>query len=197
MSPRRALPALLLLPLLPSRPARAQVAEVEAFHATLLEVMRNAQALGVKGREARLRPAMEAAFNLPAMARIAIGPAWTGIAPPLQQALTRAFADWSIATYASRFDGYGGERFVTEGQQTLANGDRLVRTQLVRPNDAPVQLNYLLRDTGGAWRIVDIYLTGTVSELASRRAEFTVLLREGGPERLLQELRQRTAALLR
>ncbi|WP_149538489.1 ABC transporter substrate-binding protein [Siccirubricoccus phaeus] len=194
---RRDLPALLFLSLLPFRPAHAQAAVVEAFHATLLEVMRNARALGVKGREARLRPAMEAAFNLPAMARIAIGPAWTGIAPPLQQALARAFADWSIATYASRFDGYGGERFVTQGEQTLANGDRLVRTQLQRPNDAPVQLNYLVRDGGGAWRIVDIYLTGSVSELASRRAEFTILLREGGPERLLEELRQRTAALLR
>ena len=53
-------------------------------------------------------------------------------------------------------------------------------------------LNYLLRDG----RIVDIYLTGTISELASRRAEFTALLREGGPEQLVADLRRRTAALL-
>jgi phospholipid transport system substrate-binding protein len=186
-----------LITLSAARPAAAQGAVVDGFHATLLEIMRNARALGVRGREARLRPVMEAAFNLPAMARIAIGPAWTGMSPDQQQALADAFADWSIATYASRFDGYAGERFETVGEAPLANGDRLVRTQLVRPNDAPVQLNYLLRQSGGAWRIVDVYLTGTISELASRRAEFTAILRDGGPERLLADLRQRTAALLR
>jgi phospholipid transport system substrate-binding protein len=79
----------------------------------------------------------------------------------------------------------------------LQSGDRLVRTKLVRPNDAPVQLNYLLRDFSGVWRIVDLYLTGTISELASRRAEFTALLRDGGAARLVTELQQRTATALR
>jgi phospholipid transport system substrate-binding protein len=171
-------------------------AVVEALHASLLEVMRNARTLGVRGRAQRLRPAMEAAFNLAAMARIAVGPPWIQLAAEDQQALARAFSDWSIATYAQRFDGFGGERFETQGEAPLQNGDRLVRTRLVRPDDAPVQLNYLLREFGGAWRIVDIYLTGTISELASRRAEFTVLLREGGAARLQAELKRRTEAAL-
>jgi phospholipid transport system substrate-binding protein len=165
----------------------------ERFHAVLLDVMRNAGRLGIRGREARIRPAMEAAFNLPAMTRIAVGPPWAQMTPAQQQALVAAFSDWSIATYANRFDGYSGESFQTQGESTLQNGDRLVRTQLTRPNDAPVQLNYLLRDFGGGqWQIVDIYLTGSISELASRRAEFTTILREGGPDRLVAELRQRT-----
>jgi len=171
-------------------------AVVEAFHATLLEVMRDADRLGIRGREARIRPVMESAFNLPAMARIAVGQPWTGMQPQEQQAIIRAFSDWSIATFAHRFDGYSGERFETTGESTLPNGDRLVQTRLVRPKDAPVQLNYLLREAGGTWRIVDIYLTGTISELASRRAEFTTILRAGGPERLITELRQRTDRLL-
>lgn len=190
-----AIPAAASLP----RAARAQAgpqAVVEGFHATLIEVMRNAQRLGVRGREARLRPVMESAFNLPAMARIAVGQPWTRMQPAEQQEITRAFSDWSIATFAHRFDGYSGERFEITGENTLPNGDRLVATRLVRTRDAPVQLNYLLRDFGGAWRIVDIYLTGTISELASRRAEFTTILRAGGAERLVSELRQRTDKLL-
>jgi phospholipid transport system substrate-binding protein len=201
MSSRRTLLAAALAGLLPCHPAVAQAAPqevVDSFHGALLEVMRAAERLGVRGREARLRPAMEAAFNLPAMTRIAIGPPWARLAPGEQQALVAAFSDWSIATFANRFDGDGGVRFQTLGENPLASGDRLVRTQLLRPNDKPVQLNYLLRDAGGgAWRIVDIYLTGTISELASRRSEFTVILRDGGAEKLLAELRQRTTTLLR
>jgi phospholipid transport system substrate-binding protein len=173
--------------------ARAQTAVVERFHATLLEIMRNAQRLGVRGRELRLRPVMEACFNLPAMTRIAVGPPWTGFSAAEQQALITAFSDWSIANYANRFDGYSGESFETLGETRRPNGDTLVNTRLIRPNDAPVLLNYLMRDG----RIVDIYLTGTISELASRRAEFTGILREGGPDRLVADLQRRTEALLR
>lgn len=196
---RRALPILGLAALLPAavRAQGAPAAVIERFHASLLEVMRNARALGMRGRDQRLRPAMEAAFNLPAMARISIGPPWIQLPPTDQQSLVRAFSDWSIATFANRFDGFSGESFQMQGETTLQSGDRLVRTQLMRPSDAPVALNYLMRDFNGTWRAVDVYLSGTVSELASRRAEFTTLLREGGAARLEAELRRRTEALLR
>lgn len=188
--------ALLHLPPSRAQQAGAAVAVVEGFHAALLDAMRNARALGPRGRERRLRPAMQAAFDLPAMARIAVGAPWTGLAEGERQALVSAFSDWVVATYASRFGGFSGEGFTTAGESALKTGDRLVRTQLARPNEAPVQLNYLLREREGRWRVVDIYLDGTISELASRRAEFTTLLREGGAERLAAELRRRTGTLL-
>lgn len=187
--------AALFLPLIPAaalaQPAPAAV--VEGFHDTLLGVMRDARRLGVRGRYDRLAPAMARAFDLAAMARISIGPPWTGFAPAEQQALADAFARWSVATYAARFDGFSGESFTTQGVQALPNGDALVRTTLNRTGgQEPVVLSYLVRQG----RIVDIYLTGTISELASRRSEFAALLREGGAARLLAELEGRTQRLL-
>ncbi len=190
-SRRTLLATLAALALAPA--AQAQTAPIERLNAALLDVMKNARSLGVRGREQRLRPVMEQVFNLPAMTRIAVGPQWTTFSPADQQAVVAAFSDWSIATYANRFDGYGGERFEIEGSTPRPNGDALVDTRILRPNDSPVQINYLLR--GG--RIVDVYLTGTISELASRRSEFAGVLRDGGPQRLVAELRQRTAAALR
>ena len=188
----------LLLPLTLPGTAIAQAppaAVVEAFQRALLDVMQNARALGPQGRAARLRPAMEAAFNLPAMTRIAVGPTWAQIPPAEQQALVAAFSDWSVANYAARFDSYGGQSFQVTGESPV-NADRLVRTQINRVNREPVQVNYLLREAGGQWRVVDLYLAGTVSELASRRSEFTAILRDGGVPRLITELRQRTVALM-
>jgi phospholipid transport system substrate-binding protein len=189
---------LLALPMLAPLPALAQSSPTEAiesFHATLLGLMREARQLGVRGRYSRLEPVMARVFDLPAMTRIAVGPPWTGFTPADQAALTTAFTRWSIATYANRFDGYSGETFQTLGSQDLANGT-LVRTQLNRTGgEGPVLLSYLLRGTPP--RVVDIYLTGTISELASRRAEFTSLIREGGPSRVTRELEARTERLLR
>lgn len=194
MIPRR---FLLLTPLLPL-PVAAQTAPgevVEAFHAALIATMREAQRLGVRGRFERLAPIMTRSFDLAAMTRIAVGPPWTGFAASEQTSLTDAFTRWSIATYAARFDGFAGESFTMTGVQTQPNGDALVRTLLNRAGgQEPVVLSYLLRGTPP--RIVDIYLTGTISELASRRAEFTALIREGGAARVIQELQARTARLL-
>lgn len=183
-----------------SSPARAQATPtevVERFHATLIEIMRNASSLGVRGRFDRLGPVMQASFDLPAMTRIAIGPPWSGMTPDQQGQLVQAFSEWSIATYANRFNGFSGESFSTAGVSTLRSGDQMVRTLLNRVNDAPVQLNYLLRQAPAGWRIVDVYLTGTISELASRRAEFATVLQQGGADRLVAELRRRSAALMR
>jgi len=181
-------------------PAIAQTSPaevVERFHAALIQVMQDARRLGARGRYERLRPVMEATFDLPAMTRIAVGPPWTRMTPEQQAQLTQAFSEWSIANYAKSFDGYSGESFTTTGTTALQNGDQLVRTVLNRPNDAPVQLNYLLRRTPNGWRIVDVYLTGSISELASRRSDFSAILRDGGADRLVAELRRRSAELLR
>ena len=194
MIPRR---ILLLAPLLPL-PARAQGAAsdvVERFHAALISVMRDAQRLGVRGRFDRLAPVMAQSFDLPAMTRIAVGPPWAGFSATDQASLTEAFTRWSIATYAARFDGFSGESFTTTSTQMQPNGDALVRTTLNRTGgQGAVILSYLLR--GNPPRIVDIYLTGTISELASRRAEFTTLIREGGAARVIQELQGRAARSL-
>jgi len=191
---RTTLLAAVLLPL-PARAQAAAVEVVERFHAALIAVMRDATRLGVRGRHDRLAPALAQSFDLPAMTRIAVGPPWSGFTPAEQAALTEAFTRWTMATYAARFDGFSGESFTTTGTQVQPNGDTLVRTTLNRTGgQEPVLLSYLLR--GASPRIVDIYLTGTISELASRRAEFTALLREGGAQRIIQELQARTARLM-
>ena len=58
-------------------------------------------------------------------------------------------------------------------------------------SDAPVQLDYLMQPSGGGWKIEDVYLSGTISELARRRSEFTAVLDRGGPQALVDALRKK------
>jgi phospholipid transport system substrate-binding protein len=129
-------------------------------------------------------------FDLAAMTRIAVGPTWTSIAPEQQKALVDAFSQMTIAPSASRFDGYSGEKFEIDPNVETRTGDRVVHTQIVQSDGAPVTLNYLMRKSGGAWKIVDVYLTGTISELATRRAEFANILDSGGAQALVASLRE-------
>lgn len=171
-------------------------ARVKSFYSTLLETMKEAKTLGVEGRYKKLAPAVTAAYDLPAMTRIAVGPTWTTLTPEQQAAITSAFSRMTIATYARRFDGYDGERFEVDPKVVERGADRIVNTRLVPKNGEAVSLNYLLRNAGGDWKIVDVYLSGTISELATRRAEFSSILKSGGADALATTLRGRGDKLL-
>jgi phospholipid transport system substrate-binding protein len=177
-------------------PDAAVSAPIRAFYDALLAVMKRAKALGFNGRYDALAPVVEATFDLPAMTRIAVGPRWTSLPKDVQSALVDAFSRMTVATYASRFDGYSGERFEVDPDVESRGSGSVVHTRIVQSKGEPVALNYLMRKSADRWKAVDVYLTGTISELATRRAEFNGILDSGGPQALLQSLRQQTARML-
>jgi phospholipid transport system substrate-binding protein len=204
MRRRRALVACLTLLGAHVLPVRAEgegadpaVTQIRRFYDTLLTVMKQADKLGIRGRYDKLAPAIHSAFDLDAMTRIAVGPGWTSIPPEQQSDLVENFSRMTIATYANRFDGYSGERFDVAPASEARNTGRMVHTKLTPSAGEPVTLNYLMRGSGDAWKVVDVYLTGTISELATRRSEFSAILNSGGPAALIESLRQQTEKLMR
>ena len=185
-------------------PARAQNREVDpatvpirTFYDSLLASMKQAEQLGLRGRYDKLAPVIRSTFDLNAMTRIAIGPDWNAIPSDQQTALLDGFARMTIATYANRFDGYSGQSFEIDPEVQTRNTGRIVRTKLLRPPEEPVTLNYLMRASGDTWKIVDVYLSGTISELATQRSEFTAILKSGGANALIESLRQQVERLMR
>ena len=197
----RATAALLVALTLPADVAAVDVdpavAPIRAFYDALLAAMKQADQLGVRGRYDKLAPVIRSTFDLPAMTRIAVGPEWTTIPPEQQAALTDHFSRMTIATYANRFDGWSGQSFEVDPEVLPRNNGRIVRTKLNRPKEEPVTLNYLMRGTGDSWKIVDIYLSGTISELATQRSEFGAILKSGGPAALIESLRQQIDKLMK
>ena len=195
---RRAPPAGAATPVAAADAPPADVtAPIRAFYAALLDVMKRAKALGIRGRYDTLAPAVSATFDLPAMTRISVGPRWTSIPKEQQASLIDAFSRMTIATYASRFDGYSGERFEVDPEVESRGAGSVVHTRIVQSKGEPVALNYLMRRSGSAWKAVDVYLTGTISEIATRRSEFNGILDAGGPQALIGSLRQQTDRMMR
>jgi len=179
----------------PAKAAMATAAEtvVENFYTHLTAVMKKGPQLGFAGRYKALAPAIRATFDLPLMTRFAVGPVWFKATPDQQQQLVSAFSDFSVATYASRFTTYDGEKFTVLDQKPAAGGGVIVETKLIPKGDAPVALNYLMKpDAKGQWRIVDVFLDGSISELATRRAEFTSIVDRDGIKALVTKLGEKS-----
>jgi phospholipid transport system substrate-binding protein len=169
---------------------------VSSVYDALLGAMKQGPTLGFGGRRQLLDPEIRRDFNLPLMTRLVVGPPWRSLLGDQQQALVDAFSDFSIATYANRFRDFSGERFVVDPTATpRPSGDVIVHTKLFTGDGETVQLDYLMRENSGRWRIIDVFLTGTISELAARRSEFSSVLRQGGADALIELLKKKTAEL--
>ncbi|MEO6717409.1 MAG: ABC transporter substrate-binding protein [Novosphingobium sp.] len=183
---------------LASPPALAQVADpaagtVQALNSGLLSIMRAGAGAGQAGRVRAIAPVVDRTFDLGLMTRLAVGPSWTTIAPADQTALVAAFRALTVAQYAKNFDSYGGESFTIVPQVETRGGDKLVRTMLVVPKGSSEALNYRLRQSGGQWKIIDVYYRNAISQLATRRSEFARPLATGGARSLIAHLNQLAA----
>lgn len=187
--------SLFVSPALRAADETSATAAISAFCDTLLATMKDGPALGFKGRSDRLAPAIHRIFDLPRMTRLMVGPQWSGLTPEQQRQLIASFSDFSVATYANRFDDYSGERFEVDPNPTPTASGPIVHTKLIKSDGEPVQIDYLMHEGSNGWQIMDVYLSGTVSELATRRSEFSSVLRRGGPEALVDLLQKKTAEL--
>jgi phospholipid transport system substrate-binding protein len=168
---------------------------IEAYYDQLMPTLKAAGSLSVSERDRRFGPAITSAFDIGNMTRLASGPAWSSFSGAQQAAVREAFADFLVAEYANQVTDYSGESFVVDPQTSAESrgGGEIVRTKLLQPGGRTVQINYLVR--GG--RVIDVYLNGTVSDLATRRDEFASILGGGGgADALVKALRERTDALL-
>jgi phospholipid transport system substrate-binding protein len=164
------------------------VQQVQIFYDALLDSMKHAKELGIKGRYAKLKPVIEQTFDLPDMIKIAVGPDWSTMSVSDRQSLLTAFERMTVANYASNFDSYDGEKIIVDPTTRARGTDRVVQSKLITKNQT-VTFGYRLRQTtGGAWKILDVYVNGSISRLATQRSEYNATLATGGAAGLAKKL---------
>jgi phospholipid transport system substrate-binding protein len=162
--------------------------QIQSFSETLTDSMKQARQLGITGRYNKLKPAVEQTFDLSTMTQLAVGPSWSSIPAADQKALVQAFERMTIANYARNFDDYNGERFVVDPKVVTRGNDRLVQSRLEQPRDSAVPFIYRMRQSGNSWKVIDVYLNGSVSELATRRSDFSTTIASSGSAGLIRQI---------
>jgi phospholipid transport system substrate-binding protein len=163
---------------------------VETLHAELMGVMKQADALGYRGRYQQLAPVVNYSYDLPFISKVVVGRYWSKFSPEQKEQFVKTFTKLSIATYANQFSGYSGERFKTIAAEESTRDRLLIKTVLIKPNGEEIELDYILHEKGRQWQIINVIAQG-VSDLSLKRAQYTSYLKKGGFDALLKKMNEK------
>jgi phospholipid transport system substrate-binding protein len=169
-------------------------APVDQLYSVLLEVMQRGDQLSHQERYARLDPVIRHVYDLPFMSAKALGRYWKELSEPDRERWTSTFTRMIVSTYSDRFDEYSGQRFEVMSVEPSIQETSIVRTRILPADEEPIELDYRLHSVDGSWRIVDVFMNGTVSELALRRSEYSSVFKRKGFESLLASLEEKIAS---
>ena len=188
---------------IPWRLAGAQTADaasartpVERLNDALLAAMKAGDRTPFTERYGALAPVVEQVFDLDAVLAASVGLSWATLSERQKAELATAFRRYTISSYVSNFNSYNGQSFqVLPSVRSLRNGEVVVQTRLVRVNDSPVKIDYVMRCGPAGWQVVDVLMDGSISSVAVQRSDFHELLMAGGVPALTAGLGRKVANL--
>lgn len=167
-------------------------APVKNLNAALIRAMQGGAALGLDGRYRVLAPVIDEEFALPLMARIAAGRYWTQMSPAQKKLYLEKYRQWSIITYASRFDNYRGQKFETSEVSSPAARSADVDSTFINAEGERILFGYKVVLIDDKWQIADVRVKG-VSQLALTRTQFVDILHKKGFDSLISKLDEKIA----
>ena len=147
-------------------------------------------------RTAKLAPVIDQTYDLEAVLRSSVGASrYMQLSDAEKQKLLATFREYTIARYLSSFKPGSNAKFElsSEVRNSPVGSDRIVSTKIGPADDFSTarDINYVMRQENGSWKIVDVLLDGHISQAAAQRSDFGSTLASGGVNGLITVLSQK------
>jgi phospholipid transport system substrate-binding protein len=173
----------------------AVVAPIQGLCDGLLTVMKAGTRTPFAQRFDMLAPAVDRALDMGAILQVSVGSMWSTLTADQHSALLDVFRRYTINSYVSSFDNFNGQRFVVDPNTRSVGANQVVQTKIIPPSGDSHSLDYVMRQTGAAWKAIDVLAEGSISRVATQRSDFRSLVMRGGSDALLASLQKKAADL--
>ena len=185
--------ALVSLPAVAQEPPDALVKRVSQEALSIIKTDPKVQA----GDQAHIRDLIEAKiaphFDMDRMTALAAGRAYRQATPEQRKRLADEFKSLLIRTYSNALNQYRDQTLEYEPLRAEPSAAEVtVRTQVIRPGQTPVSIDYSMEKTPSGWKAYDV-IVGGVSLVTNYRDEFTQQVRDGGIDGLIKALAAKNA----
>ena len=159
----------------------------------VIDVLQNKD-LGLLEKRANIEKIVYANVDFDVVSRLVLARNWSKFNDAQQAEFISEFKKHISATYSKNIDSFNNEKVVIDGEREEARGDRTVLTRILRSGGGePFLVQYRLRKKGEQWMIIDVIVEG-VSMISNFRSQFQEIMTKGGPDHLLELLREKSAA---
>ncbi len=138
-------------------------------------------------REAGFRQILLSYFDVPLITRLVVGRYWRRANDAQKQAFSTVFEQHIIKVYTSQLGVYRDERVEVRNVAARTDKDTIVGTEVKRNADPPLRIDWLVRESDGEYRIIDVAAEG-VSMMTTKRSEFSSVIARDGMDGLIEQL---------
>ena len=133
-------------------------------------------------------------FDIPSISRFVLGKYWKQASLDQKKNFIKAFRNYVVKTYSSRFNEYSGEKLKLVNYENEKNPKIfLVHTILVRQDAPVIKVDWRIGKKKDRFVILDIIIEG-ISLAITQRSEFVSVIdqNEGSIDQLISLLKERT-----
>ena len=141
----------------------------------------------------RLQQVIDSTVDVAGIARFCLGRFWRRASPEQQRTYVGLFHEVLLNNIAGHLGEYQGVRFDMGDAQHRADGDH-VSTTIMRPNNPPAQVDWVIDNVNGSPKVIDVIAEGTSLRLTQRSDYAAYLTRNGdNVQTLIDALRRRAS----
>ncbi len=132
-------------------------------------------------------------FDLEVMSRLVLARNWKRFSEEQKAQYVEEFKRYLTNTYGNRIERYDQQEVEIIGEREEPRGDVVVKTKILGGEFEGALVDYRLRKQGSEWRVIDVVIEG-ISMVSNYRDQFKAIISRGGPELLLDKLKEKNAA---
>ncbi len=132
-------------------------------------------------------------FDLYVMSRLVLARNWKRFSEEQKEQYVAEFKQYLTNSYGNRIERYDQQEVEIVGEREEPRGDVVVQTKIIGGEFEGALVDYRLRKQDSDWRVIDVVIEG-ISMVANYRDQFKSIVSSGGPELLLEKLKEKNAA---
>lgn len=134
-------------------------------------------------------------YNSEKMLSMIIGNQWKNVSNKKRKEIINIFEEYIAKNYVRRFSKMKDFSFIENKEQNVGKFV-MVRSNLVIGKKEKVSISYLLSNDQNKWKIFDVLLAGSVSEIATKKSEFKSFTKGGNIDPLIDALKKKNKDLI-
>ena len=128
-------------------------------------------------------------YDAEKMLKMIMGAAWKNQDNEKKKELIEVFKKYISKNYLNRFSKIQDVSFSNEKKEKISSDFFLVRSNLIVKQEK-ISIDYLLHLKDNTWKIFDVLLDGSVSEIATKKSEFRIYIKEKKIDELIEALKR-------